>query len=129
MNNIATPTATTDPQQGPQTYQLLIEVAAPVCVCVGRFGTFDFPAGRYSYTGSAKRNFEARVRRHHSTTKTLRWHIDYLLAAPGVQIVEVLCRTLPECQVNQATVGEVLVSGFGASDCHSGCGSHLKKLG
>jgi Uri superfamily endonuclease len=128
MNDIATPTATTDPRQAPQTYQLLIEVAAPVRVCIGRFGTFDFPAGRYCYTGSAKRNFEARVRRHQSTIKALRWHIDYLLAAPGVQIVEVLRHTRPECQVNQAKVGEVLVNGFGASDCHAGCGSHLKKL-
>jgi Uri superfamily endonuclease len=129
MNDIATPTATTDRQQAPQTYQLLIEVTAPVHVCIGRFGTFFFPAGRYCYTGSAKRNFEARVRRHQSDTKTLRWHIDYLLAAPGVQIVEVLRHTRPECQVNQGTVGEVLVSGFGASDCQAGCVSHLKKLG
>lgn len=27
----------------------------------------------------------------------------------GVRIVEVLCHTRPECQVNQGTVGEVLV--------------------
>ena len=48
---------------------------------VGGLGTFDFPAGCYVYTGSPKRNLHARVARHHSRGKRLRWHIDYLLAA------------------------------------------------
>jgi Uri superfamily endonuclease len=108
---------------------LLIEVTAPVRVRVGRFGIFDFPAGLYCYTGSARRNFEARVRRHQSLAKKLRWHIDYLLAAPGVRVLEVLRHTLPECLINQRTAGEIVTSGFGASDCHAGCGSHLKRVG
>ncbi|MDP2827406.1 MAG: DUF123 domain-containing protein [Sulfuricellaceae bacterium] len=76
-----------DLHRAPQTYQLLIEVANRARVCIGRFGTFCFPAGHYCYTGSARRNFEVRVRRHQSSTKTLRWHIDYLLATPGVRIL------------------------------------------
>jgi hypothetical protein len=55
------------------TYQLLIEVARPVRAHIGRFGKFAFPAGRYIYTGSAKRNFEARVARHLRREKALRW--------------------------------------------------------
>ncbi len=111
------------------TYQLLIRLSLPVRVQVGRLGAFDFPAGRYAYTGSAKRHPEARIARHLSATKRLRWHIDYLLAAPGAAIYQVLRHAAPECPVNQATGGVVLVPRFGASDCRSGCLSHLKFLG
>ena len=110
------------------TYQLRIELARPVSVEVGRFGRHKFPAGTYVYTGSAKRNFEARVARHLRREKTPRWHIDYLLAAPGVRIVEVTRSRRDECRWNRLTKGEVVVPGFGASDCTGGCGSHLKKL-
>ena len=117
------------PESGPaRTYQLLIEVAVPVRVVVGCFGVFDFPAGLYCYTGSARRNFEARIERHLSAKKRLRWHIDYLLTAPGVRILDVKRRDADECLVNQATEGSVPVPGFGASDCRSGCGSHLKRI-
>jgi hypothetical protein len=34
----------------------------------------------------------------------------------------------PECLINRNTPGEILVAGFGASDCRAGCGSHLKYL-
>lgn len=95
---------------------------------IGRLGVFDFPAGSYVYTGSALRNFEARVRRHCSMDKKLHWHIDYLLAAPGVRVRDVLRYDEPECLVNQRTAGEIPVPGLGASDCRQGCGSHLKRL-
>ena len=118
----------TDPPAKAQTYQLLIEVATPVRVSVGRLGTFDFPAGLYIYTGSARRNLEARVSRHLSTTKKMHWHIDYLLAAPGVRVCEVRRHGAAECVVNHQIAGEIPVKGFGASDCRAGCGSHLKRL-
>jgi len=111
-----------------RTYQLLIEVAGPLRVRIGRLGTFDFPAGIYIYTGSALRNFEARVKRHLSTAKKMHWHIDYLLAAPGVRVLEVHRHGDAECCVNQRVGGEITVPGFGASDCRSGCGSHLRRL-
>jgi Uri superfamily endonuclease len=112
------------------TYQLLIEIARPLrALTIGRLGKFAFPAGRYIYTGSAKRNFEARVARHLRREKTLRWHIDYLLAAPGVSIVGVRRYVEGECALNQATPGRVVVQGFGASDCRMDCGSHLKQVG
>ena len=116
----------TDPDT-PRTYQLLIEVSAPVRVCVGRLGEFLFPAGTYLYTGSALRNFEARIRRHLSPTKKMHWHVDYLLAAPGVRVREVRRFSEAECLINSRTSGEVAVPGFGASDCRAGCGSHLKR--
>ncbi|MEI7429725.1 MAG: GIY-YIG nuclease family protein [Betaproteobacteria bacterium] len=118
----------TDPLLSARTYQLFIDVTQTVRVVVGRFGCFDFPAGRYVYTGSALRNFEARVKRHLSPTKKMHWHIDYLLAAKGVCVSEVLCYAEAECVVNQQTQGEIVIAGFGSSDCRSGCCSHLKRL-
>lgn len=111
-----------------RTYQLLIRVAAPVRVAVGRLGECDFPAGEYVYTGSATRNLEARIARHLARKKKLHWHIDYLLAAPGVMVYQVRRLTTPECAVNRRQAGEIVAPGFGASDCRAGCGSHLKRL-
>lgn len=112
----------------PITYQLLIRVAEPVRVRVGRLGEFDFPAGRYIYTGSAKRNPEARIARHLRALKRLHWHIDYLLGAPGVAVTGTLRFGEPECVVNQMTGGRILVPRFGSGDCRAGCSSHLKWL-
>ncbi len=111
------------------TYQLLIELERPLRLTIGRLGEFDFPAGRYVYTGSAKRAFEARIARHLRQEKSVRWHIDYLLTAPGVCVTGVKRSRRGECALNQAARGQVLVPGFGASDCGAGCGAHLKFLG
>ena len=111
----------------PRTYQLVIRLARSVRVAVGRLGVFTFPAGMYVYTGSATRNLEARVQRHLAKEKKLRWHIDYLLTAPGVGVLEVRRSTEPECVLNQRGHGEIVVPGFGASDCRMKCGSHLKR--
>lgn len=116
------------PTRAPTTYQLLIELPQPVRCRIGRLGEFDFPAGLYCYTGSARRAFEARIARHlrRDVDKTLRWHIDYLLAAPGARVVRVQRSRRGECAWNQATRGRMVVAGFGASDCGAGCGAHLK---
>lgn len=113
----------------PHTYQLHILLPQPQRIAIGRLGLLDFPAGRYVYTGSARRNLEARVARHLRQEKKLRWHVDYLLAAPGATVTRVVRSTMDECALNQATPGASPVPGFGASDCRNGCGSHLKYLG
>ena len=111
-------------------YQLCIDVKRPVRLQVGRLGLFLFPAGRYIYTGSAKRNFEARIARHMRKEKTLRWHIDWLLSAPGVTVATVARSCKDECMLNQrAHRGKIVAPGFGASDCRNGCGSHLLYFG
>ena len=110
-------------------YQLRIAVARPVRLRVGRLGCFLFPAGRYVYTGSAKRNLDARIARHLRKEKALRWHIDWLLAAPGVAVVAVKRANLSECALNQQVAGAIVAPGFGASDCRKGCRSHLRYLG
>lgn len=113
----------------PSTYQLRIELARPVRLRIGRLGVFDFPAGRYVYTGSARRNIEARIARHLRKEKALRWHIDWLLASPAARVVSVRRACEPECALNRRARGRVPVPGFGASDCRAGCGSHLRYLG
>ncbi|HSQ69904.1 MAG TPA: GIY-YIG nuclease family protein [Steroidobacteraceae bacterium] len=106
----------------------MIEVPAAVWRVVGRLGVVEFPAGIYVYTGSARRNFEARIARHQRQQKTLYWHIDYLLAAPGVRIIRIRRSRQDECELNRATQGHV-IPGFGASDCRAGCRGHLKFRG
>ena len=110
-------------------YQLWIALRRPLDIEVGRLGVCRFPAGVYVYTGSAKRNLEARIARHCRKDKTLRWHIDYLLAEDGVELVCVGRSTRTECGLNRGTGGSVIVPGFGASDCRKACGSHFRSLG
>jgi len=112
-----------------RTYQLLIEVGEPLDIDVGRLGRCHFAAGRYIYTGSAKRNFEARIARHLRKNKKLHWHIDYLLTQPGVIVVDVRRYGDEECDINHRQPGAIPLPGFGASDCREQCGSHLKYLG
>jgi Uri superfamily endonuclease len=109
-------------------YQLDIILVHPARLSIGQFGIYDFPAGHYVYTGSAKLNIEARIARHLRQDKKLKWHIDYLLASRHASVTKVTRFAQAECELNQNTAGKVLITGFGASDCHAGCGSHLKYL-
>ncbi len=112
------------------TYRLAIVVARSLRLEVGRLGFCEFPAGRYAYIGSARRNLVARIRRHlGETRRRLHWHIDYLLAAPGVSIDGVDTFATAECEVVRRTGGEVRVPGFGSSDCRQACRSHLRYFG
>lgn len=126
--DLPVPVSGTSPERA-CTYQLFIKLARPCSVNVGRLGRFRFPAGKYVYTGSARRNLVARLRRHLATTKTLRWHIDYLLAGRGARVERIRLSTAQECRLNQRVSGDIPVPGFGSSDCRAGCGSHLKYLG
>jgi Uri superfamily endonuclease len=109
-------------------YQLHIRVSRTLRLRIGRLGAFDFPRGSYVYTGSARKNLEARLARHLSSDKARRWHIDYLLMAEGVKVQRVVRSRLPECALNRAVPGKTEVKSFGSSDCTAQCGSHLKRL-
>jgi Uri superfamily endonuclease len=109
-------------------YQLSLEVSAPLRLEVGALGTITLPAGRYVYTGSARRALEARIARHLRRDKPRRWHIDWLTTSPDVAVTDVLRSARTECALNRATRGSVPVPGFGASDCRSGCRAHLKRV-
>lgn len=109
-------------------YSLYIRVDEIEYIRVGKLGSFRFAPGDYIYSGSARRGICARVNRHLRQEKKLRWHIDYLLAAPSVQITRVRLSTASECRLVAEGGGAVVVSGFGASDCSNSCGSHLRCL-
>ncbi len=109
-----------------RSYQLHIRLDKATRLKVGKLGTFLFPKGWYIYTGSAKRHLQARISRHLSRDKRMRWHIDYLLASPHASVRRVTSTHKEECCLNQATQGHIVASGFGSSDCTNHCGSHLK---
>ena len=109
-------------------YQLLIRLDRDRTITVGALGTFRFPAGCYVYTGSAMNGIEARVRRHLSNRKRIRWHVDFLLE--HARIIRYAIRessVREECELNARTLAlpgaSVPVKGFGSSDCR--CVSHL----
>lgn len=100
-------------------------------IIVGKLGKICFPMGSYIYTGSAKRNINERIKRHQSRSpdKKLHWHIDYFLNDKNAKIVKVEKSKDEECTLNQKTCGEIIITGFGSSDCKNQCKSHLKYLG
>ena len=116
----------------PGCYSLIIELKRRKTIRVGSLGEAVFPAGIYVYTGSAMRGLRARLKRHCSRTKKIHWHIDYLLKLPEARIKKIIIypsAPRQECRQNKriaATPGAaVILKNFGASDCKSGCGSHL----
>ena len=116
-------------------YTLLLHVKKEVAVTVGNLGKQRFPAGTYSYTGSALgkgARLKNRISRHLRKEKRCFWHIDYLLENENVCVEAVVAAETSqkmECEVNQHIKTElgakVQVKGFGASDCRKGCSSHL----
>ena len=114
----------------PGIYTLILCLPRAEQIAVGSLGGIHFPEGFYSYTGSARGpGGLKRLDRHAAvmagTSRTRRWHIDYLL--PRCQwLLEVITRTDLdlECPIARS-IGERLVSvpRFGCSDCR--CASHL----
>lgn len=112
------------------TYILLLAMATPTRLSIGRLGAFDFPAGWYTYVGSAfgPGGLSGRLRHHCSPVRKPHWHIDYLRQAAAVPEIwhsagaarcehewAGLLRLMPGAAVPAAR--------FGASDCR--CESHL----
>ena len=114
-----------------QSYQLHIHLNENIEIQIGKLGKFTFPMGNYIYTGSAKKNIDDRIKRHQSNLpdKKLHWHVDYLLNDKNTKITEVQKFDKEECILNQETCGEIIIAGFGSSDCKNKCKSHLKYLG
>jgi len=120
-------------------YTLVIRVKRQLRKKIGKFGEYVFPPGLYVYIGSAmgegSTSLENRLKRHFSRNKRLKWHIDYLLCDPSVELVGAiyaLSERRLECELSktiaQHPASRVIVRGFGSSDCTSGCPSHLYKI-
>ena len=109
-------------------YNLIIYMDKEKNIQIGKLGRFFFPVGYYVYTGSALNNLEARTERHRKKGKKLKWHIDYLLEHAQVEDVKTyFTEEKVECLLNKSVLeipgAQMLVSGFGSSDCK--CISHL----
>lgn len=110
------------------TYQLLIQLKTPLTLTSGKFSGKQLPEGYYVYTGSAKRGLRSRVLRHCLPKSTTFWHIDYLLANSEAQVISFRLSKVDECTQCQQLGGEIIIPGFGASDCSSQCNSHFRKI-
>lgn len=112
---------------GKGSYVLVLVLAEDTRLTIGWLGTFEFPAGLYFYCGSALNGLEPRIRRHLRREKKRHWHIDHLTAvAPVLEVWWISDGERRECRWAKALAdhgGEVVVRGFGSSDCR--CPSHL----
>ena len=114
----------------PGSYLLWLQVPARRTLRIGRLGEALFEAGVYGYAGSAlgPGGVRARLARHLSTGKSLRWHIDYLRAAAEVHGVWVIYdkkryeHDLAQALLSLKGAKKPLI-GFGSSDC--ACETHL----
>jgi Uri superfamily endonuclease len=116
----------------PGCYSLIIDLRRKKTIHVGKLGQAVFPAGIYVYTGSAMKGFGERLRRHCARKKKIHWHIDHLLTLPAARIRQIILYPAApgqECRQNKRIAtrpgAAVILKKFGASDCKSGCISHL----
>ncbi len=116
----------------PGCYSLIISLKRKKTVRVGKLGVALFPKGTYVYTGSAMGGLAARLKRHLTRKKKIRWHIDHFLKAAEARVDKVIVyppAANQECRQNQRIAAlpgaTVVLSRFGATDCKSGCKSHL----
>jgi Uri superfamily endonuclease len=114
----------------PGTYALVLEAVLAKDVQIGRLGVLHLLPGIYVYVGSAlgPGGLAARVGHHARREKTRRLHIDYLRAETRLVAVWFTTGTRRrECRwaaiLQRTTATQVLLEGFGASDCC--CQSHL----
>jgi Uri superfamily endonuclease len=114
----------------PGTYALILHLAVPSEIVVGRLGRFHFLPGWYVYCGSARGlgGLAARLARHVRTTKVHHWHIDYLRAhSRPTEVWYVVDVRKQECEWARVFCdwpdAVVPIPRFGASDCR--CVAHL----
>ncbi len=115
-------------------YLLIITLEREMSVRVGALGTYRLEKGTYAYVGSAKRGMGSRVERHRRLARLkrgpLRWHIDFILAAPHAILLDAFpFPGVDECTLSRALASgpgvDAPVPGFGSSDCTSGCRAHF----
>lgn len=108
------------------TYILLIFISSQIEKVIGRLGCIRLKSGYYAYVGSARLNFEHRIRRHLKKVKRLFWHIDYILADEKAQVENVFYTDKViehKVAMQLHRFGFEVVKKFGSSDCD--CPGHL----
>ena len=106
-------------------YCLVINLDNTSEIKIGKLGKVNFKKGYYVYVGSAMNSLTARIRRHLSEEKKLRWHIDYLLKESEItDVIYSVSDEKVECELSQCLSQKAAsVKDFGCSDCK--CESHL----
>ena len=108
-------------------YILVLELRKPFLGRVGSLGMIKLEPGTYLYVGSARGpgGFRARIGRHVSKEKRVRWHVDYLTTFEGVEPVAVVFAET-ENDAEAVLSAELMsmgmkpaVKGFGCSDKRS----------
>ncbi|RMF00291.1 MAG: GIY-YIG nuclease family protein [Chloroflexi bacterium] len=105
------------------TYVLLLHLPDNQTITVGKLGTFDFPAGWYTYIGSAfgAGGLLGRIKHHLQPPDKPHWHIDYLRRHAVVTEIWLS----PDTERREAEWVDLmvdipgavaLIEGFGASD-------------
>jgi Uri superfamily endonuclease len=107
----------------PGNYVLLLHLPADETLTIGKLGTFDFPAGWYTYVGSAfgAGGLVGRLKHHLQPVDRPHWHIDYLRQV--AQLREIWLS--PDAESHEGEWADLmlaipgattLIEGFGASD-------------
>ena len=115
----------------PRLYVVVTYVPRRTALTVGSLGAVPFERGWYAYVGSAARARRARVARHLTRGKLLRWHADYLFAAFPARRAWLVDGAPGECELADRLAdlpgAERRPTRFGAGDCR--CAGHLIRLG
>ena len=105
------------------TYILLLHLPVDTTLTVGKLGIVDFPAGWYTYIGSAfgAGGLVSRIRHHLQASEKPHWHIDYLRQETILQEIWLSPDTERREQawvdlMLEIPGATILVEGFGASD-------------
>jgi len=129
----------------PGTYALHLYMKQAQTLTVGKLGMHTFPAGHYTYLGSAHGpgGLRSRLTRHILGTGKRHWHIDYLRSITQVKGVHHVTQSQShsqrrlqpspnpplECCWSQALIALPQayppIQRFGASDCRLNCPAHL----
>ncbi|NPA97120.1 MAG: GIY-YIG nuclease family protein [Crenarchaeota archaeon] len=110
--------------RSPGLYTLIVELCDRFSRVVGSLGVVELDKGLYVYVGSARGpgGLYARIRRHASREKRVRWHIDYITTWGSSRVLAaVYAVTSSDLEPRLARELEALglepaVRGFGCSD-------------
>ena len=112
----------------PGTYIVVLYLRKGEHITVGHLGNIFFDRGWYAYVGSAfgPGGLAARLGRHLSAQKRLRWHIDYLRA--WAEPRQMWISTQPDALEHKwaavlSGLAHKPIANFGCSDCK--CPTHL----
>jgi len=111
----------------PATYVLVVLVKCFEELSIGSLGLRTVEPGVYLYVGSARGfgGLKARLRRHLSRDKKMRWHIDYLTAHPCTEVYGAIALYHEKSVKLESAAAEALrkcrgfapaIRGFGSTD-------------